>query len=227
MTMGKTFFGCTFLFVSLLAVGCGGSSNDDDENGSGAIPIESFPARLAATACKSLYQCCSDAQRAENIFSGNTEAECRANYSALFTLGMPEWNQSIGKGRLRYDGNAASVCLSRLDSAGCTESVDAACDGIFVPLVRSGGACTQQGECIDSACLGGDSTNDVDGECGPPLANGADCTDDAECTSNYCDGLACASRSVNGAACLSDAECESEYCEADGFCGEPSNSVCE
>jgi hypothetical protein len=228
--MGKTLLGCGFVLLSL-AAGCGGSSGDDDEGGSGgAVPISSFASRTAATACKLTYECCTSAQRAENAFFGTTEAECTSNYSALFTLVVPEINQSISQGRLRYDGNAYGACLAQIEAAGCAGTVTdpLQCDNALVPLVESGGACTQQGECIDSACIGGDSSADVDGQCGAPLANGADCTDDGECSSGYCDGLSCAAQVANGAACSTDAQCQSDQCNTTTFvCEEATSAVCE
>lgn len=225
--MGKILFGCGFILLSVVAVGCGGKDDDDDD--SGAIPIEGLPARLGGSACKLVYRCCTSAQRAENIFFGSTEAECRSNYSALFALAVPEWNQSIGKGRLRYDANAAAACLSQLDGQACSgATIDpAACEAVFVPLVQSGGACTQQGECVNSACHGGDSTNDIDGMCGAPLANGADCTDDEQCASGYCNGISCDAKVANGATCFTDAECVSDFCDANGVCAVASASACE
>jgi hypothetical protein len=230
--MGKTLLGCGFVLLSLAAVACGGSSgsddDDDDGGGGGAIPIESLPTRLASTICKLAYQCCSSEQRGENIFIGSTEAECRSNYGAFLALATPEWNQSITKKRMRYDGNGAATCLSRIEAAGCSGGEDpAACDGVFIPLVQSGGACTQQGECIDSACIGGDSTNDIDGLCGSPLANGADCTDDGECASGYCSGVSCEAQVANGTACSIDSECVSDFCDSDGVCADETSSVCD
>lgn len=225
--MGKTLFGCGFLLLSLVAVGCGGSSDGDDDDGAGS-GIENMPSSLARSICKLVYQCCSTTERAENPFVGNTEAECRSNYSTFLTLAVPEMNQSITKGRMRYDGGALSSCLSQLEAAGCDGGAadPAQCEGVFVPLVRSGGACTQQGECIDSVCLGGDSTNDIDGTCGAPLPDGADCIDSAECEGGFCDGLTCAAQLPNGSSCFLDEECVSDFCDANGVCAPPSTSVC-
>jgi hypothetical protein len=223
--MGKTLLGCGFVLLSL-AVGCG--SSDDDKGD--AIPLESMPSRFAGTVCKLTYQCCTPAQRGENTFLGDTEAECKSNYTALFTLALPEWNQSIAKKRLRYDGTAFASCLSQVEAAGCTAmpNAAAACEAFLVPLVMTGGACTQQGECIDGACFGGDSVNDIDGACGGPVASGADCEDDVQCASGYCSGLTCAPKMVNGATCDGDSACESGQCNTTTFVCEPATSnVCE
>jgi hypothetical protein len=227
--MGKTLFGCGFFILSL-AAGCGDSKEEEEEDTGGAIPLESMPSRFAGTVCKITYQCCTTAQRGDNPFLGDTEAECKSNYTTLFTLAVPEWNQSIAKKRLRYDGAAFASCLSQVEAAGCTGLPEdtSACEAFLVPLVMTGGACTQQGECIDSACFGGDSTNDVDGTCGPPVANGAECEDDVQCASGYCSGLACAPKMVNGATCDVDAACESNHCSATTFvCAAPTTNVCE
>lgn len=226
--MGKILLGCGLLLSSLAIVGCGGSSSDDDDDGGGS-GIENMPSSLARTLCKLTYQCCTNAQRAENPFVGDTEAECRSNISAFLTLGVPDLNRSISKGRMRYDGGALSSCLAQLEAAGCNAvAVDPAqCDGVFVPLVESGGACTHHDECIDGVCHGGDSTNDMDGTCGTPLPDGADCVDSDECASGYCDRLSCAAQAPNGGSCTSDEECASEVCDADGFCAPSSSSVCE
>jgi hypothetical protein len=196
---------------------------------SGGIPLEGFPTAIATSACKLVYQCCTTAQRAENPFVGSTEAACRSNYGALFTLVVPEMNQSITQGRLRYDGEALAACLATFEASGCSGTIDdpAQCEGVFIPLVESGGACTQQGECIDTACLGGDPGNDTDGVCGAPQANGADCTDDDECSSGYCSGLACEPQLPNGEDCFTDSECESGFCDLNGVCAQGTSAVCE
>jgi hypothetical protein len=211
-----------------LAAGCGDDKDDGDGDGDG-IPLENMPSRYAATLCKLSYQCCTAEERGDNIFLGETEAECKSNLGALLTFGVPEWNQSIAKKRLRYDSNAFATCLSQIESAGCDAVVEdvTACETFFVPLVPTGGACTQQGECIDSACFGGDSTADVDGTCGPPVANGTDCTDDVQCASGNCGGLVCEAKVVNGATCAGDAECESGQCNPTTFvCETASSDVC-
>jgi hypothetical protein len=223
--MGKTLLGCGFVLLSLV-VGCGGK---DDDDGVG-IPLESMPARLGGTLCKLSYQCCTAAQREGNLFIGTTEAECKSNYQTILALGVPEINQSISKKRMRYDGNALASCLSRLESAGCNSTAaDAvACDGVFIPLVPSGGACTAQGECVTGGCFGADATNDVDGMCGAPVANGTDCDDDQQCASGYCNGLSCEAKVPNGSACSTDAECESDECNTTTLvCETESGSVCE
>jgi hypothetical protein len=196
---------------------------------SAGIPLENLPTRLGASACKLVFACCTPDQRAANPFVGDTEAECRNNYAAVFTLVLPEMNQSIAQGRMRYDGVALEACLVAFEADGCTGGIEdpAQCEGVFVPLVEVGEGCTQSGECIDSTCLGGDPTNDVDGTCGAPQANGADCTGDEECASGYCSGISCEPKVANGAACFTDAECESDFCDPNGVCAAASSSVCE
>jgi hypothetical protein len=208
--------------------GSGAGTSGEGGSGSG-VPLEEMPTRLGAMACGLLYSCCTSEQLGANPFAGSTEAECRSNYTTLFTLIVPEVNQSITQGRLRYDGEALEACATQVEEAGCAGTIDdpLECEGVFVPLVESGGACTQQGECIDSACIGGDPGADIDGACGAPQANGATCTDDDECASGYCDGILCAPKVANGEACTTDAQCTSDFCNPDGECATTTSEICE
>jgi hypothetical protein len=214
--------------------GSGGTSGGKGGSGGGAgmnagIPIESLPTRLSASVCKLIFECCSADQRATNPFVGDTEAECRSNYAAIYTLILPEINQSIALGRTRYDGVALEACLAAFEANGCSGDIDdpAECEGVAVPLVEVGGSCTQPGECIGSTCLGADPTNDVDGVCGAPRANGSDCTDDEECASGYCSGVSCEPKAADGAECTTDPACESGFCDPSGVCATLSSSICE
>lgn len=101
------------------------------------------------------------------------------------------------------------------------------CEGVFNPLVEPGGGCTQQGECIDSACIGGNASTDVDSACGAPVENGAACTDDGECASGYCSGIACEPKVANGEFCVTDPECESDFCSPEGVCATGTSEICE
>lgn len=239
--MRRLLVGCEVLLVFCLA-GCGESTSGDDEDdgdgnggtsgsggtsGGGDVPLEQFPTRIAAAACRIEFECCSEADRADNPFIGSTEAECRTNYGALFTLLVPTVSASVAGGRVRYDADAMGRCLDALDAAGCSPSVaDVSCEGAFVPLVRSGGACAQDMECIDSTCLGETGDVDPDGTCGAPLPNGTYCEDDSDCASGYCP-FNCEARLPNGSTCSFDEECESDHCDLDAYvCAPPSDDVC-
>ena len=148
------------LGFALLGSGCG----DGNDGGSFAgVPIENMLTAYAAAYCSWLYRCCPSEQlahlaNAPLAFTGNSEAECRTNYQALVTLVLPTMTASQAAGRLRYDPRAAKACFDGLKSS-CWPP--GACPPWVEPLVATGGACTQDGECHDRVCLG--ETSDTDG----------------------------------------------------------------
>jgi hypothetical protein len=217
-----------FAVVSWVA-GCGDSNggDDDDESSGGAVALGSFGTRTAAYFCKTAFACCTSEERGEG--SPATEAECRAAYGSLFALVADEIGESVANGRVRYDGAAYGVCLAQADAAGCTgtEAFDACVGGVITPLVDTGGACQQQSECIDSACIGGDSSANTDGVCGAPQPLGAACSQGEECASGACPFGSCEAKAANGSECFDDDECVSGHCDGNAFvCSADAGAFC-
>jgi hypothetical protein len=204
-------------------VGCGGNSDSGEDSG---VSLTEFPVQFAAGYCDWVYRCC-PREQLEHLdsspFFGNSEDECRTNYSALITLVVPSITESEGQGRLRYDPGVVARCLQALGTS--CEGVEILCDSLGEPLVPIGGACRQDGECIDSVCIG--ETSDADGVCGLPLSVGESCMDDGECVSDRCQGT-CAELANNGEHCVTDSDCVSEYCDSSSYqCADaPYASMC-
>jgi hypothetical protein len=141
-----------------------------------------------------------------------------------------EIGESVANGRALYDGAAYGACLDQADAAGCSETAtfDTCANSVTTPLVSSGGACQQQAECIDSACVGGDSSANADGVCTSPLAVGAACEAGTECSTGSCPFGTCEPKAPNGSACFDDDECVSDFCDSSAFvCAAETPSVCD
>jgi hypothetical protein len=220
------------LVLCALLVGCGG-----DDSGGGTVALDDLGLQLASTSCAKMFDCCTDAEIMAQ-FMGithngqpiTTEAQCVDFANAFFTgLAVAQYKESIAKGRMEYDGAAASDCIAFLGTLSCSEYSKGAeiagtsteCRPFILPKVANDGACTQDYECVSDNCegamvsTGGTST---DGACKPLPTAGEAC--DSECAEgSYCgydtttSTEKCLALKADGAQCSLDRECTSDNCD--------------
>ncbi len=119
-----------------------------------------------------------------------TEQQCIDFSNAVFTtFGVARWKESLAVGRIRYDGAAAADCIAAIEGVSCDDydTSDIAiqemgCRPFLLANVGSGGACTQDYECMTSNCVGQDTSPDegppIDGTCETEPTLGQPCDDD-------------------------------------------------
>ena len=166
--------------------GTGGGGGAGGSGGQASIPLAMFPTAFANVFCDKVYACCSAAERMGNFLVGTDAASCKTTLGGLLNLVIPDIQQSIAAGRAAYHGDKLAVCLDKLRLLGCPDArmngiektIVPECDGFLEPKVAVGGACTDDGECINGYC---------DGTCIALKPNGQTCDDDIQCSSDVCD----------------------------------------
>jgi MYXO-CTERM domain-containing protein len=192
-----------WLGLSLLLIGCGGSSS---------VSIENFPQKYAEALCAKNFSCC-DASELE----GRTMSMCVTDNQAVLALLISEINASQTQGRASYDANASGTCIDSLKAMSCDEFKQgiggnmAACMALITPKVAMAGACTQDYECMTGNCEGAVTDPPTDGMCAaaPVLASVSQSCAVNECVDTaYCDSASvCQPKKAAGAACTSSDEC--------------------
>jgi hypothetical protein len=208
--------------VSLLLVvaSCGGGS------GSGTIALADFPAHLAAAQCARVFRCCTVSQiQALYGTSVTTQSACTAELTALGqALITSSVTDAQNAGRLRYDGAAAATCFEKLGSAACTATsndptVVSECAAYFVPLVATGGACSNDEECQTGFC-DRPLASSADGACAVVPTTGMPCT--SRCVAGAtCDTVmgTCVDPKPDGSFCFVDEDCVSGFCDNPNITG--------
>lgn len=234
---------CLLVFTVLIATaGCGGGSG-------GGIAIDNLGTEMSEATCAKVFDCCNQAEIMEE-FEGvtvggqpiTTEAQCVQFTSALFTGFLVQaYKDSIAKGRIEYDGAAASACIAAIEAASCSDysmemSMDAppGCEAFVVPLVAEGGGCTQDYECMTGHCDGATvipGEPGSDGMCKPLAAIGQECRFDGCVDGAFCEfdsamgKQICKAKKPDGQPCSSAEECASDGCSGDsqnpGTCEAP------
>jgi hypothetical protein len=229
------------LGLSAIAVGCGGSSENDDDD-AGPVAADDFSQRFAVTYCSSIQACC---QRFDEPFELSSCRDAVSGYlSGVF-------NVYFDNPRLVYDEAVAGDCIAAYGAvlSACTERSDAAedaCDGLFRGTVEPGGACGESNECNRSAeqsascesgvCVINDSSSSpYDGE---PVGLGEPCsaTCEGDDEGGSCSGFGSADPNAgtclvsDGLVCGQSGTCEAVpqlgqpcaqyyYCEPGSYCG--------
>ncbi len=232
-------FVCAVL-ISTAGAGCGGG-------GSGGIALDNLGAEVSKASCAKIFECCDGAEIMEEFegitVSGQpitTEAQCVQFTSALVAGFLTQaYKDSIAKGRIEYDGEAAAGCMAAIEAASCGEysmqmSIDAppGCESFVIPLVAEGGGCTQDYECTTDNCDGAmviPGEPGTDGTCKPRSGLGQECRSDNCVDGAFCEFGSMAGKSIckaqkaDGQPCTFDEQCTSERCSGDsqspGTCG--------
>ncbi|MGE0398106.1 MAG: hypothetical protein AB7T06_15500 [Kofleriaceae bacterium] len=225
------------LVVCVLIAGCGG----DGDNGS--IDIDNLGIELGIAGCAKQWDCCTDTELMEQYmgitYDGmpiDSEERCVEFANAVLTgLAVAQYKESLAKGRIEYDGEAAADCVAALSGLSCAEYSakqlpTASCGPFTHPKVADGGACTQDYECTSANCVGESNPlgePSTDGECMPMPAEGDPCDDncpgDLICDADIGSGMeTCRPARPDGEQCNLDDQCASDYCDrasGSGVCG--------
>jgi len=203
------------VFASLVGLsGCGGVHG---------IPIDSTATQIAQTVCPKAYKCCTQSQLMNNGQAGTDEATCESMTTTAFEGDLETIQSSQDQKRAMFDDAKLQACLSTIRSADCS-TLDMTnhlagvpgCDSFVDPLVVSGGACSQDYECIDGWCQQPTDMSGGDGTCQPHAQLNASCAT-ASCEPGLtCDILLSDSTCVQagdiGASCADDLQCTSVSC---------------
>ena len=205
--------------------GAGATEPDSGADGSGgtlgaaiqggdSLPMQQLATRAAPIVCAQAWECCTDEERAAKPLVGNTRESCTTNYADYYEALALRIAAAQEQGRLHYDPVAVMHCMNQLQASSCADYGDPECSAGIVPLVSVGQACTQDTECIQSVCIGGnvDSEAPVDGVCTALLALGAPCDEHRDCDSGRC-AETCVEKQSAGAACSAGAECVGGTCD--------------
>jgi hypothetical protein len=175
----------------------------------------------------------------------DTEEDCVEFANAIISgFAIAQYKESIAKGRMEYDGEAAAACVAVLENVTCATynneivPTDGGCRSFTLPKVADGGGCTQDYECISNNCIGEENSlgePSVDGACMPMPAEGESCDElddncegDLICDADFGSGdSTCRAARPDGTQCNLDDDCASDYCDEDsGLCG-PEPVTCD
>ena len=213
--------------VLALAIGCGGG-------GGSSVPIGSFGSDLGKATCSKIFECCNSAEIMQQFMNLTvngqpitTEAQCDQLIGGFGGLISQQYQQSLSKGRIKYDADAAGSCISAIDTMSCAtfsmtmNDPQVPCSPYITPLVASGGACGQSYECTTNNCVGATTDqngNTTDGTCQPIPTQGQPCQ--FTCASGlYCGFDAgtgsetCQAKKADGTTCAGNDECTSNHCD--------------
>ena len=192
------------LFILLFILMCCSiviSACDEDEETNSSMTIDELTDVYTKEYCTKVFTCCKDAEIAE-VFDGASVTDqqgCEQAWGQFFTMMMSEQQASIDKGRMQWDGNVASSCMTTYKNTSCTQlgsdlfPTDEMCGDPFIGLVAGGGACTSDGECVGDNfyCSGVDEEENTEGVCKALPGLGEECPDywcagDLMCTDSVC-----------------------------------------
>lgn len=242
-------FGLGFV-VSLVAMGCGDDTNNQNPTGgmgTDALALENLGAEATKVYCANLFSCCTAMEVTQfYALSGGApkdEADCVATYTPLKEGSiLLNYQDSVDKGRMKYDGVQAASCMAAtkndcpsLKSLAIFGNDSAACKATFVGLVPDGGECASNDDCaVPKSWCTGVGGNGVLGKCMTWPKAGEPCLDKSICD----DGLVCLYQAPNyvcavpaatGQPCSGNGgECASGLCGASNTCEElhPVGSAC-
>jgi hypothetical protein len=217
---------CVVVCVGLAS--CGG------DGAGGSIDVDNLGSELAVAACERQFSCCTTAEITERYmgitFEGqpiDSEETCISFSSAVFAgFALASYKDSLAKGRMEYDGEAAANCVAAIEALSCAQYgaeqfPESGCRPYLIPKVANGGGCTQDYECTSHNCVGEDTPLGepaTDGACmAMPTAGEAcdeNCAGDLICDSDFGSGVdTCRPARADGTQCNLDRECASDYCE--------------
>ncbi|HVK74388.1 MAG TPA: hypothetical protein VM734_13750 [Kofleriaceae bacterium] len=218
------------LVICALLAGCGG----------GSIDLADLGTAFGRATCGKQFECCTDAEIMEQFmdvgFEGEpitTEEQCAGFFTAFYgELLIPQFQDSVAKGRIAYDGEALADCVAGIERLTCAEygardlgALPSSCDRFIIPWVADGGRCTYDHECISDHCVGASSPPggpSTDGTCRPlPTAGQGceiDCADGLYCGLDPSLGWVCQAKQADGMPCTVDLECASDHCDTTETC---------
>jgi hypothetical protein len=214
------------LCIAVAVAGCGGDS----------VPLSELGSEMGKTICAKMVECCTAEELMDELLGATNQTECEELYNGLIGgLVVPQLEDSVASGRMRYDGGRMAECLDDLAAIECSELRGAirggpgtSCADPFTGLVDIGGACAGDVDCISSFC-NGDSLdfegNVMFGVCAQLPSDGQPCVDDTCGPGLRCDRQldTCAPALADGMDCTFDDDCASGDCvdstTGNGTCG--------
>src|SRR3954453_6948949 len=168
--------------VLLFVMSCG--SGDSAQ----PVPLAQMPGELKKALCDKVFSCCSASELMANPKLGGTSESCQMALDREATFFLGDVQTSVDGGRLAYHADKMAACLETIRARSCDElkmpagdmDVTDLCEGVFVPKVATGGACSEYWDCIGGWCEG-DLGHLMD-HCSPRKPVGGDCDEGQECT---------------------------------------------
>jgi hypothetical protein len=222
-----TVIGLAALVVALIGLGgCGNVSG---------IPIDQTANQIATTVCPKAWTCCTAGQLSNNSSAGTDVASCETATASNYQMTLAGVQASVDAKRATYQASKLDACLATIQSADCATlnmtnhlAGVPGCDSFTTPLVASGGACSQDYECIDGWCNVPTTSTNGDGVCAAFIASnqscaaagGPSCGPNAVCDiegtlDDPSDDL-CEPVSDLGGACTDDLQCTTLHCTSSG-----------
>jgi hypothetical protein len=222
MTMDNVAWGGSVM-VGLLGLALGGCGEVHN------IPVDQTAEDLAAAVCTKAYDCCSQEQLMGNMdLTGATEGECEVKSADNFRGTLQGVQFSVDKKRSVYLADKVEACLKTLRGSNC-ETLNMtnhlagvpSCDSFASPLVKVGGACNNDYECVDSWCKPPPQGTGGDGTCAAFAAADMSCADDQQARCGHgsiCDleRDRCVHLGEAGDACATMYDCKSLMCTSQG-----------
>ncbi|MFO0653286.1 MAG: hypothetical protein U0326_44105 [Polyangiales bacterium] len=173
----------TSIFLAM-CVGAASACSDTTTGGGGnSLTIDTFPAAYYRALCDSLFRCPTVGDNGAAVALLENASTCAARVPALGVAGMSDMASLVRGGTIRFDGAAASECLTRVGTSCARNDAELAtlCRRAFTGTVAVGGACWRSEECASGWCDHGTGTRMCPGACRAPLGTGAACTSDRQC----------------------------------------------
>lgn len=210
----------SIVFV-LGALGCAASNVASEP-----VPEEDWVRAYSEARCEQRFRCCTVEEREAWGALGPLSTSAEECVAEAVELREELFGDAERDPRARYDAAVAGRCVAAISALTCEEYVDAlsdrgtrlaACDGLFVPTVEDGGACTVSAQCVSGFC--DQPSFPEEGVCASPPTEGEPCHD--VCADGlFCDleTEICRARLADGAECVVD-----DYCVNDCVGRDPRN----
>ena len=135
------------------------TGSNTGEAGKTELTLSDYFGEIAQIHCDQAFQCRDSYPTDRGEFSatwGTSNAQCSAGLVAAWMPASLE--TEIAKGRVKFDGNAATACLNGVTFAACPDYWNRgiewadACYKVVVGLVEPGGACELNYSCTTYNC---------------------------------------------------------------------------
>lgn len=208
LAKGTSMRDCVVWLVALGVLGAGCANS---------IGVDDMPAKVAATVCTKVYDCCQAAELPSGSAFAPDEATCETTLKTNLSGKVNGLKAEEDRGRLTYHGDRLAECLARWQGATCETLKSNAtssfppCDDYVQPRVEAGLNCRLDESCIGGHCSG--QSLDADGVCVGFVAEGRSCAAAPCGLGLYCDSSkVCQAVKPEGSACNSNGECASGGC---------------
>jgi hypothetical protein len=127
------------MLSSLIAVASAACATDGRP-----VPLEDLSEAVSTVFCDRVFECYGPTERADVIdpTAVGDEVSCTQVYTAALDEALEQTYRDVAAGRLRYDGEAVTRCLSEIEAASCGaiqigfDYAGRTCMDAFVPATR-------------------------------------------------------------------------------------------